>query len=251
MRKQLGEFNLPYSVEAEDLSRLPEQGGQFIYIDDCSCHFPLTDVLEILKVNFKFEKFLLIRCLINKKSCIRIIFYSTESISEECKTYYRDESSSSQNVTSILQGPIERGFHNVAKYRFLKAFCDSYSYRMTSANFLCSICVMEVARITIRMYFSWRVHYKQEVLNEVKQRNALLALKSADEQMRFHLANQHDYVEWGTHRFDIESIHYQLRAVESFFKKMRGPKDPFSRQQSKAVYKTLPDGRKLFLGFRK
>jgi len=55
----------------------------------------------------------------------------------------------------------------------------------------------------------------------------------------------------GAQRFDIESIHYQLRIVESFFKKMRAPKDLFSRQQSKAVYKTLPDGRKLFLGFRK
>jgi len=242
------DFKTRYSAEEVSGLSLPERNGQFIFIDNC--YLPLVKVLQILKKDFSFEKFLLIRCLINRKICIRVMFFSDQGISRECKTYY-DGKSSKENVISVLQGPIKPKFHNLAKYRFLKAFCDSY-LGMTSENLLCSNCCREDVQITINTYFCWRFDYKRVVLKPVKEKEALLAQLSPREQIRYYLNNPQDLVEWGAHRFDIEDVSVQMDVVDAFFKEMRSSNDPFfSRQQSKEVYKTLPDGRKLFLGFRK
>jgi len=242
------DFNTPYSVKEVSSLCLPEENGQFIFINNC--YLPLIKVLQILRENFSFEKFLLIRCLVNRRICIRVIFFSRQEISKERKTYYESQLSS-ENVKSVLQGPIKPKFHNLAKYRFLKAFCDSY-LGMTSENLLCSDCCREDVKITINAYFCWRFDYKRMILKPIKEKEALLARQSLVEQVRYHLNNMQDHTEWGARCFDIEDVFLQMDIVDDFFKKMRSSNDPFfSREQSKKVYKVLPDGTKLFLGFRK
>jgi len=234
------DLNVPYCMKNNSIFCLPEKEGQFIFIDNC--YLPLIEVLEILRKNFTFKKFLLIRCLVNRKVCIRVIFFSCKDISRECKTFYESKSHpETRNMTSILQGPIKPKYHNLAKYRFLKAFCDSY-IGMTSENLLCSSCCAEDVRITINEYFCWRFYNKKMILEANKEKDDLFAQMSLIDRIKAHLQKGEGYLEWGTHQFDIEDLHLQTDIVDDFFKEMRFPKK---------VYYDLPDGRKLFLGITK
>jgi len=212
----MNDLNIKFCAKSISKYSLPEKNGQFVFIDNC--YLALDLVLEIFRKEFKFEKFILIRCLVNKRVCIRFIFFCDKNISSECKVYYKDRDYETRNVVSIWQGLIKPNYHNRAKYVIVKAFCDSY-IGMNKENLICSMCCSLDVRSTINTYFCWRFDYKREVLRLERERNKNKEILSFREAIKESL-NGNDFLEWGTHHFDIEDVNIQMEIVNVFFEKM-------------------------------
>jgi len=216
------EISLEYSIESISKGRLPETKGQFIFIDNC--YLKLDVVLKIFQRRFKFHKFILLRCIVKKRVGIRLIFFSDESISSKCETYYKDLESSNRHIISSLQGPIKKSFHNRAKYFFIKSFCDS-GLDMNENNFICSPCCSVDAQSTIVRYFCWRFDYKRMMIEREQARIKAKNMSYRDEVLE--ICRSGDYsVEFGTHDFDIECINYQMAIVSDFFRRINKKNEP-------------------------
>jgi len=216
------EISLEFSIESISKGRLPETQGQFISIDNC--YLRLDVVLTILQSRFKFQKFILLRCIVKKRVGIRLIFFSEKILSSKCEIYCKDLVNPSRQIISSSQGPIKEGSHNRAKYFFIKSFCDS-GLDMDKNNFICSPCCSVDAQSTIIRYFCWRFDYKRMMIEREQARIIAKNMSYRDEVLE--ICRSGDYsVEFGMHSFDIECINTQMDIVAEFFRKMNKKNEP-------------------------
>lgn len=205
-------FSSEYRIEDVSDGRLPERGGQVIFIENCDLNLGI--VLMVFRSRFKYRirKFILLRCIVKERVCIRFIFFLNKSISSECEIYAQNLESQNLCVVSSFQGPIKEGFHNRAKYFFIKSFCDS-GLELNLDNFICSPCCSEDVESTMAKYFRWRFDYKSMMV--VKERARLRAKNMSSRNEVLEICRD---VEFGMHSFDIECIFHQMSIVSNFFR---------------------------------
>jgi hypothetical protein len=204
-------FSSEFTIEAVSDVRLPERGGQVIFIENCDLNFGIVLMVFRSRFKFRFSKFILLRCIVKERVCIRFIFFLDKSISSECESYVQNLDSQNLCVVSSFQGPIKKGFHNRAKYFFIKSFCDS-GLELNEDNFICSPCCCADAESTMAKYFRWRFDYKSMMLEKEQARLRAKNMSSRNEVLEI-CRN----VEFGMHSFDIECINYQMDIVSNFF----------------------------------
>ena len=211
-------FSSEYRIEDVSDGRLPERGGQVIFIENCNLSLGVVLMMFRSRFKYRFSKFILLRCIIKERVCIRFIFFLDKSISSECEIYAQiyAQNSESQNlcVVSSFQGPIKKGFHNRAKYFFIKSFCDS-GLELNQDNFICSPCCSEDVESTMAKYFRWRFDYKRMMLEKERAR-----LRAKNRSSRNEVLEICRNVEFGMHSFDIECINHQMDIVSNFFRQI-------------------------------